>query len=100
MTISFEKTILTSEDIRRSLLRIAHEILETAGENLILIGIKTRGVPLAHRIAKNIRELSGNEVSVRSLDISAYRDDASTRRTTEAGQLNQPMAVEKVSINL
>ena len=94
MTISLEKTILTSEDIRRSLLRIAHEILETAGENLILIGIKTRGVPLAHRIAENIRELSGKEISVKSLDISAYRDDASTRRTTEAGQLNQPMAVE------
>ena len=94
MTISLEKTILTSEDIRRSLLRIAHEILETVGENLILIGIKTRGVPLAHRIAENIRELSGKEISVKSLDISAYRDDASTRRTTEAGQLNQRMAVE------
>ena len=94
MTVSSEKTILTSEDIRRSILRIAHEILETAGENLILIGIKTRGVPLAYRIAENIREISGKNISVRSLDISAYRDDASTRRTAEAGELNQEMAVQ------
>ena len=62
MTVSSEKTILTSEDIRRSILRIAHEILEAAGENLILIGIKTRGVPLANRISENIREISSKNV--------------------------------------
>ena len=94
MTIFSEKTILTSEDIRRSLLRIAHEILEAAGENLILIGIKTRGVPLAYRIADNIRDISGKNITVKSLDISAYRDDASTRRITEEGKRNQEMSVQ------
>jgi pyrimidine operon attenuation protein/uracil phosphoribosyltransferase len=53
-TLLCEKTILTAIEIRRSLVRIAHEILESAEENPILIGIKTRGVPLAHRITANI----------------------------------------------
>jgi pyrimidine operon attenuation protein/uracil phosphoribosyltransferase len=59
------------------LVRIAHEILEKnrGAQNLCLIGIRTRGVPLAHRLAQNIRNIDGTEVPVGELDITLYRDD-------------------------
>ena len=55
------KNIMTPEDIRRTLARIAHEIIEQnkAIERLILVGIRTRGVPLAKRLAANIEDLEG-----------------------------------------
>jgi pyrimidine operon attenuation protein/uracil phosphoribosyltransferase len=58
-------------------MRITHEILErnNGTENLCLVGIRTRGVPLAMRIAENIRRIEGTEVPVGSLDITLYRDD-------------------------
>jgi pyrimidine operon attenuation protein/uracil phosphoribosyltransferase len=75
-----EKIIMTSADIRRTLARIAHEIIEQnrSVENLILVGIHTRGVPLAVRLAANIEHFEGIKVPVGSLDISLYRDDRSS----------------------
>ncbi|MBN1366778.1 MAG: bifunctional pyr operon transcriptional regulator/uracil phosphoribosyltransferase PyrR [Dehalococcoidales bacterium] len=72
-----EKTIMTPDDIRRTLARISHEIIERHYnvENLILIGIRTRGVPLAHRLAENIGRLENTNIPVGSLDIGQYRDD-------------------------
>ncbi|BBL78939.1 bifunctional protein PyrR [Rubrobacter xylanophilus] len=70
--------ILTGDQISRSLRRISHEILErnaSSLEDLALVGILTRGVPLAHRIAQNIRRFEGLEVPVGSLDITLHRDD-------------------------
>lgn len=74
------KIIMTSEDIRRSLTRIAHEIIEQnkTAEHLILVGIHTRGVPLANRLARNTRDLDNSKIPVGALDISFYRDDLST----------------------
>ena len=71
------KITMTSEDIRRALIRIAHEILEQnkAIEHLILIGMHTRGVPLAKRLADNIRDFEKLAIPVGALDISLYRDD-------------------------
>jgi len=71
------KIIMTSEDIRRTLARIAHEIIERnkTTESLILIGVHTRGVPLANRLAQNIGSLEGLEIPVGALDIYPYRDD-------------------------
>ena len=73
------KIIMTSEDIRRALIRIAHEILEQnkAIEHLILVGMHTRGVPLAKRLADNIRDLEKLAIPVGALDIRLYRDDLS-----------------------
>jgi pyrimidine operon attenuation protein/uracil phosphoribosyltransferase len=61
----------------RSLARIAHEILERNRgiDELALVGIRTRGVPIARRIAKSILEISGHEVPTGALDITLYRDD-------------------------
>lgn len=75
-----KKVIMTPEDIRRTLARIAHEIIERneAIEHLILIGMHTRGVPLAKRIAANIEDFNEFKIPVGALDISPYRDDLSS----------------------
>lgn len=75
--MEFKAEIMDSDSLSRSIKRISHEILESnkGTENLILIGIKRRGVPIAEIIAKNILAIEGKEVPVYSLDIKFYRDD-------------------------
>jgi len=72
-----EKVLMTEEDIRRTLARIAHEIIERSKslDNIVLIGMYTRGVPLARRLALNIQNYSQTAVPVGALDILPYRDD-------------------------
>lgn len=73
-----EKNVIMDETaIRRALSRIAHEILEKNKgiENCLLVGIRTRGVYLAQRIAERIKEIEGVEISYGELDITHYRDD-------------------------
>jgi len=74
------KIIMTQEDIRRTLARIAHEIIERNKviEHLILVGMHTRGVPLAKRLAANIEDFARLKIPVGALDISLYRDDLSS----------------------
>ncbi len=69
--------VMGPEDIVRVLKRIAHEILERnrGCQNLVFVGIQKRGIPLARRIADNIRSLEDREVPVGKLDITFYRDD-------------------------
>ena len=76
------KVIMTAEDMRRSLARMAHEIIERneSLENLLLVGMRTRGVPLAKRLAENIHSFEGIRVPVGILDFSLYRDDLNERR--------------------
>ena len=71
------KIIMTAEDIRRTLARIAHEIIERnkSMSDVVLVGMRTRGVPLAKRLAANIQTFEGIEIPVGALDISLYRDD-------------------------
>ncbi len=71
------KIVMTAADIRRTLARIAHEIIERnkAVDSMILVGIHTRGVPLVGRLARNIAEFEGTRISVGALDIIPYRDD-------------------------
>ena len=76
-----EKTVIMDEQaIRRALIRIAHEIIENNKgiEDLVLVGIRTRGVPLAERLAAEITRIEGRCLSVGILDITLYRDDLST----------------------
>lgn len=63
--------------INRALTRIAHEILENnkGGQNLVLVGIKTRGVPLAKRLQEKIKQIENTLVPIGELDITLYRDD-------------------------
>ena len=71
------KIVMTAEDIRRTLARIAHEIIERnkTTESLVLVGLHTRGVPLARRLAESIEKYEKSELSVGALDFSLYRDD-------------------------
>lgn len=69
--------VMDADRIGRSLMRIAHEILERnrGTDNLALVGIRARGVPLAARLAANLRDAGGLDVPTGSLDITLYRDD-------------------------
>jgi pyrimidine operon attenuation protein/uracil phosphoribosyltransferase len=75
-----ERQILDAGDLRRAITRIAHEIIERnrGVDGLVLVGIHTRGVPLAQRLAALISQFEGAEVPVGELDISSHRDDAGT----------------------
>ncbi|HEX6876852.1 MAG TPA: bifunctional pyr operon transcriptional regulator/uracil phosphoribosyltransferase PyrR [Nocardioidaceae bacterium] len=75
------RTVLDARDISRALTRIAHEILERnkGAQDLLLLGIPTRGVPLAKRIAARIASVEGVDVPVGSLDVTMYRDDLRMR---------------------
>jgi pyrimidine operon attenuation protein/uracil phosphoribosyltransferase len=76
-----EKTqLMSASEIDRTLVRLAHEILERTAnlDNLAFIGIRRRGVPLAQRLAQKIEALEHRNIPVGTLDISLYRDDLST----------------------
>ena len=75
------KPILNDQDIRRALTRIAHEILERnkGAMGLAFVGIHTRGLPLAERLAALVRQFEGVDVPVGALDIALYRDDLARR---------------------
>ena len=75
------REVLDARDISRALSRIAHEILERnkGPHDLVLLGIPSRGVPLAQRIVANIAAVEGTEVPVGSLDVTMYRDDLRLR---------------------
>lgn len=74
-------TILDEQAIRRALTRIAHEIIERnkGTEQVVLVGIKTRGETLASRLARRIEEIEGKPIAIGNLDITLYRDDLSKK---------------------
>jgi len=75
-----KKVILDGQAMNRALVRVAHEIVERnkGVDNVVLVGIRTRGVPLAKRIAKEIEAIENVKLPVGSLVITLYRDDLST----------------------
>ena len=83
--------ILDEKAMSRSITRIANEIVEKnkGVKDLVLVGIKTRGVPYAERLAKKIKEIEGEELPVYELDITLYRDDL-----TELGDL--PLSIRNL----
>ncbi len=72
-----ETVLMSEDDIRRAIVRVAHEIVENnrGCRDLVFVGMQTRGVPLAERLAAAIREFEHEEVPVGALDIGLYRDD-------------------------
>ncbi len=80
MTTFIDKTVLMDEQaMHRALVRIAHEILEKnkGVDDIVLVGIRSRGVPLAERVAAAIENIEGKRPPVGVLDITLYRDDLS-----------------------
>lgn len=88
--------VMNDEDIGRALRRIAHEILERhrGAETVLLVGIHTRGVDLAHRLAEMIGDFEGVAVPVGELDVLPYRDDLAIRPHDPTGQTSMPVAIE------
>ncbi|MDQ7877825.1 bifunctional pyr operon transcriptional regulator/uracil phosphoribosyltransferase PyrR [Microbacterium sp. QXD-8] len=84
------RTVMTGADIARALTRISHEILESnkGPDGLVLLGIPTRGVTLAHRIGALVEQFGGMPVPVGALDVTMYRDDLH-RHPTRAPQRTQ-----------
>ena len=80
--VFLSRTILEPDEIRRALTRVAHEVLERNGgaDGLVLIGLHTRGVPLARRLASLIKQFERSSTPVGELDIGFYRDDISLAR--------------------
>jgi pyrimidine operon attenuation protein / uracil phosphoribosyltransferase len=77
-----QRELLSAADVARILARMAHQIIErTAPETMLLIGIPTRGAPLAHRLADRIQEFGAPRPGLGSLDITLYRDDLRRRPT-------------------
>jgi pyrimidine operon attenuation protein / uracil phosphoribosyltransferase len=86
------KVVLGSDEIRRALTRVAHEILERtdgAGD-VVLLGIRTRGVPLAARLAARLAQVEGRATPAGSLDITMYRDDLRLRPARALGHTAVP----------
>src|SRR5215467_4417883 len=86
------KSVLGPDEIRRALTRIGHEILErtNGAGDVVLLGIPTRGVPLARRLAARLAETEGVEAPVGSLDITLYRDDLRLRPARTLGHTEVP----------
>ncbi len=76
-----KSVIMDDKAIGRAITRISHEIIERnkGVEDIVLVGIKTRGVPLANRIAKKIEEIEGKKIETGEMDITLYRDDLSEK---------------------
>jgi pyrimidine operon attenuation protein/uracil phosphoribosyltransferase len=87
--------IMSADDVRRALTRMSHEIVErNAGvDRLVLVGIRTRGVPLARRLAGRIQEFEGTVVPHGGLDITLYRDDLSQARPRPPRPTSLPVDV-------
>lgn len=88
------REVLSAGDIARVLRRIAHEIVERnkGAEDVVLLGIPSRGVDLARRLGELIAEIEGREVPVGSLDVTMYRDDLRARPTKTPQQTTFPPA--------
>ena len=98
-----KKVIMTPEDIKRTLARIAHEIVEQnkSAEHLVLVGMRTRGVPLANRLAALIEDFEGLKIPIGALDISLYRDDlSSTNHQPIVQHTDIPASIDDKSIVL
>ena len=103
MALNFKARIMDEPSVERTLVRIAHQIVEKnhgAGD-LQLVGIRTRGIPLAHRLAANILAIDGIQVPVGELDISLYRDDLSARHDAPVvGDAHPPFDVNGKTVVL
>lgn len=82
--MKLKANLLDDKAIKRSLIRISHEIIERnkGVENVVLVGIKRRGYPIAQRIAQTIKKIEGVDVPVGSVDITFYRDDLTHKDET------------------
>jgi len=96
------RRVMDADDVRRVLKRMAHEIVERhrGTSDLVLLGIPTRGVPLAARLGEALAEVEGSTVPVGSLDVGMYRDDLDRRPRTPLGPTRIPVALDGTTVVL
>jgi pyrimidine operon attenuation protein/uracil phosphoribosyltransferase len=99
---SFRATVFEADDLRRAHTRIAHEIVERnhGAANLVLIGLYTRGVAVARRIAEAIADFEGVDVPVGAMDVAFYRDDIALRQVQPLGPTEVPVDVTERTVVL
>ena len=95
------KVVLDGDDIRRTLVRMAHEIVErNPGHDVALVGIHRRGAPLAARLQQLISEITGDRVPLGDIDIAFYRDDLATREAPEVRASHLPFRLDDHNVVL
>lgn len=96
------RVVMDAEQIARACTRIAHQILEAnrGAQGLVLMGIPTRGVPLAHRLATVMDDVEAVRVPVGALDVTMYRDDLRQHPTRPVGHTDLPVEVEGSTVVL
>lgn len=100
--MSQRSVLLNREDIRRVITRIAHEIVEKnqGASGLVLAGLQTRGVPLAHRIGQAINDIEHVEIPVGALDVTLYRDDLAQRPQPKIQETMLPVDINEKRVVL
>ena len=90
------RRLLDADDLSRMVRRLAHELIEGNGgaDDLVLLGVRTRGVPIARRLADAISTIEGVDVPVGELDVTLYRDDLALRDPMPIGPTEVPVDVE------
>lgn len=96
------RRVMSPEDLKRVTKRVAHEIVERnhGVDNIVIVGIPTRGKPFADRIAQALSEIEGREITAGSLDIGMYRDDLDTRPRTRIGVTDIPENIDHKTVVL
>jgi len=103
MKEKIKATILTAQDIDRIITRLTHEILEKnrGTENLVLVGLRTRGAHIAQRISAKIKAIEGSDIATGFLDATFYRDDVRTRLKQPSVEVSSiPFAIDDKNIVL
>ena len=97
-----EKKLLGADDIRRAVARLAHEVVERnqGVESLVLVGLRTRGIPLARRLQQRIVEFEGAQVPLGELDITLYRDDVYQRAPRALSRTSIPVDISERTVLL
>jgi pyrimidine operon attenuation protein/uracil phosphoribosyltransferase len=96
------KQLLGADDIRRAIARLAHELVERnqGVDSLVLVGLRTRGIPLARRLQQRIAEFEGVEVPLGELDTTLYRDDVHHRAPRALSPTSIPVDIEDKTVVL
>jgi pyrimidine operon attenuation protein / uracil phosphoribosyltransferase len=97
-----QKQLLGADDIRRAVARLAHEIVERneGVDGLVLVGLRTRGIPLARRLQTKIAEFEGATVPLGELDITLYRDDVHQRAPRNLSRTSIPVDISDKTVIL
>jgi pyrimidine operon attenuation protein/uracil phosphoribosyltransferase len=97
-----QKRLLGSDDIRRAVARLAHEVVERnqGVDSVVLVGLRTRGLPLARRLQQRILEFEGVEVPLGELDITLYRDDVHQRAPRALSPTSIPVDISDKTVVL